>query len=562
MELANGDLFEPDVSNIQKFVHPETGLASAYPRYPLLHKSEVELTDRRGELSADIQEYLHNDEIVVDIRQLPEITFRPDKPITAEAVIMKASGAKTTEGIGDYGPAIASVNPEEGAVEDSRYAKPHARDAIITGRQTAPRFPKLQRANVKYFAELQGVRNEIYVPGQPYGAEKQGGIVLISRGKDFDAAGAKFAHLKGWGEPYYGSIDAPGAMINAIADIVHPEPTYLRSEMYKDRNAVISNMAVAMDRCSEWMLNRVSENPDGLIEYHNPVPGGGGLRNQGWRDSDEALQHADGAWANGDFGIAALDVQVEAYAAARNAQYIYDGFLDKPKRAQEMAEIADHLQDAVTEKFWVHDDAGSYLASGRDRDGHGHGRNLETRTSAMARALCYGIFRSNDLKKQRRYDEMVEEILWAVTAPDMLTRWGMRTMSSLETGYRPFGYHTGACWPHDTGFAAWGASEHEYFGLDRLIGAGPIQLHKETGYHYEFTSGDDGEKPSIPNQDVYVYNSTHDVMYLVMQRPPNGQTWAAGALIELEHRYRITPERATDTRKRAFEEKIIARLAA
>ena len=41
-------------------------------------------------------------------------------------------------------------------------------------------------------------------------------------------------------------------------------------------------------------------------------------------------------------------------------------------------------------------------------------------------------------------------------APDMLCGWGIRTLSSLNPGYDPIGYHTGTVWPHDNSIIAHG----------------------------------------------------------------------------------------------------------
>nr|WP_248841813.1 hypothetical protein [Thermococcus thioreducens] len=40
--------------------------------------------------------------------------------------------------------------------------------------------------------------------------------------------------------------------------------------------------------------------------------------------------------------------------------------------------------------------------------------------------------------------------------PDMLSRYGIRTLSAREKAYNPFSYHRGSVWPHDNALIALG----------------------------------------------------------------------------------------------------------
>jgi glycogen debranching enzyme len=45
---------------------------------------------------------------------------------------------------------------------------------------------------------------------------------------------------------------------------------------------------------------------------------------------------------------------------------------------------------------------------------------------------------------------------------DMWTGWGIRTMSTMDSGYSPIEYHNGTVWPHDTALIAEGMRRYGY----------------------------------------------------------------------------------------------------
>jgi glycogen debranching enzyme len=40
-----------------------------------------------------------------------------------------------------------------------------------------------------------------------------------------------------------------------------------------------------------------------------------------------------------------------------------------------------------------------------------------------------------------------------LTAPDMVSGWGLRTLAESMARYDPLSYHNGSVWPHDTAIA-------------------------------------------------------------------------------------------------------------
>ena len=44
----------------------------------------------------------------------------------------------------------------------------------------------------------------------------------------------------------------------------------------------------------------------------------------------------------------------------------------------------------------------------------------------------------------------------------MCSGWGIRTLSTMDAGFNPIGYHLGTVWPHDTSIVAAGLARYGY----------------------------------------------------------------------------------------------------
>ena len=56
--------------------------------------------------------------------------------------------------------------------------------------------------------------------------------------------------------------------------------------------------------------------------------------------------------------------------------------------------------------------------------------------------------------------------------PQLFSGWGVRTMAEGEGGFNPIGYHTGAVWPFDNAFIAWGLRRYGFKAEAARIAAG------------------------------------------------------------------------------------------
>ena len=103
-----------------------------------------------------------------------------------------------------------------------------------------------------------------------------------------------------------------------------------------------------------WIDGPADPDGDGFIEYARQQPTG--LVQQGWKDSDDSIFHADGTLAEGP--IALCEIQGYVYAARLAAADLADA-LGLAERAGELRAQAEALRIRFEEAFWD-EDLGTY----------------------------------------------------------------------------------------------------------------------------------------------------------------------------------------------------------
>jgi glycogen debranching enzyme len=177
------------------------------------------------------------------------------------------------------------------------------------------------------------------------------------------------------------------------------------------------------------------------------------LANQGWKDSQDAIFHADGRLAEGS--IALVEVQGYVYAAKRLAARCARG-LGHASLATSLDEQATGLAARFDDAFWC--PAINTYALALD----GEKRPCAVRTSNAGQALFTGIARSD------RADKVAKELL----RPAFFSGWGVRTVGSDEARYNPMSYHNGSIWPHDNALIALGCARYGHKDAVTRIFAG------------------------------------------------------------------------------------------
>ncbi|MGH9488474.1 MAG: glycogen debranching N-terminal domain-containing protein [Terriglobales bacterium] len=172
-----------------------------------------------------------------------------------------------------------------------------------------------------------------------------------------------------------------------------------------------------------------------------------GVKNQGWKDSGDALIYPGGAIVADP--IATCEIQGYAYEAKlRMAELFW--LANERAAAARVLWQAHELKKRFNDVFWMPED--NYFAMALDPK---H-RLVRSIGSDPGDALATGII-------AREYVQKTVERLFA---PDMFTGWGIRTLSSQHVAFNPYSYHRGSVWPAEN--AAIGVGLRRYGHTDRL----------------------------------------------------------------------------------------------
>lgn len=530
-------------------------------QYPILdvHDLGPAVKDLRYLLPVEDQRMFGRKDKVVHIH-VPEV-FYPEELPSAIMAIKDLTGSASLAEVGKQGPSIASLSTSEnkGVEAMSKYEVVHGRDALRVAFDLHDQYPDfLMAATIISLAEQQGLADEKYVEGQPCRQEEKGRIMLLNRGDD-DPVGRRFSEKLGWGWPFYGSIDATPSFIIAIATELNHDPRFL-DRRYSGRDGQERRIKDALDMAVDWLLQKTAkteENPEGLLEFKNKAPKGeGGILNQAWKDSAGAYVHADGSWANHDKGIASVEVQGLAYDALIYAAQIYRNLSDQ-KRAALLEERAADLRKVVLDKFWVQDERGGYFALGTDRDENGNLRVMKVRTSNMGQLLASQLLKGDEPEVKAKVEATVRTLF----SPEMLSRWGIRTLSNREAAFRKEGYHVGSVWLWDNDAVGAGLDNHGYHGLARYLWGLSLEVINKTKMFPEFIQGGDEPEPQLNKREIYVWDEEALVLHLWEQLPQQIQAWSVSSALATKRRnFYVQLRHAVELRKQELEDQLLATL--
>lgn len=249
---------------------------------------------------------------------------------------------------------------------------------------------------------------------------------------------------------YYGSVDATPLFVDVLGAVS-------RWGFAKDTIAALLPNA---DRALDWIRNYGDKDGDGFVEYERLNDQG--LINQGWKDSWDGINFADGSLAEPP--IALCEVQAYVYAAyLARAWMAYDA--GDTALGDKLSDWAAVLKKQFNEQFWMPERG--YYAIALD----GKKQQVDACASNMGHCLWLGLL------DEDKAPQVAERLM----SPEMFSGWGVRTLASDMGAYNPASYHNGSVWPHDNAIIAAGLLRYGFVTEAQRISTALLEAAEYSG---------------------------------------------------------------------------------
>lgn len=288
------------------------------------------------------------------------------------------------------------------------FATPFGRDSLITSLFLLPLHPSHAVGTLRTLAAYQGKKQD------PWRDEEPGKIMHEIRfGELANTNQSPFS-------PYYGGVDSTPLFLVLLVEYVR----------WTGDTSLVGELAASVDAALQWIDARSAGNEAGFLTYRQEASEG--FPNQGWKDSANAIVHADGGYAASPIALA--EVQGYVYAAKIGLSSVYAA-LGESARAERLENEALRLKERFHRHFWMEQEGFYCIALDAEL------RQVRSITSNPGHLLMTGIL--DDARARAVAERLLQD--------DLFTGYGIRTMSDRSVGYYPMSYHNGSVWPHDNG---------------------------------------------------------------------------------------------------------------
>ncbi len=303
---------------------------------------------------------------------------------------------------------------------------------------------------------------------------------------------------------YYGAVDSTYLYLMALGMIWEQVP---------EGREVVESLWEHVLAALQWALEYGDVDGDGLIEVQPRQPRGLGLRNQVWKDSSNSLIQEDGSWPEPP--VAWIEVQGYALSAFRSMLAILQARGAEQVLQEQIAARVVLLEQRLMQ-FWLPEEGCLAMVLTREK------RPVPLVSSNMGHLLWCAA-----LKEPKTAESLATRLL----RDDLLTAWGVRTLSSHSYAFDPMSYHRGSIWPFDNAITAAALWHMGRYADARVIALRNIAAIEHFGTPVELycvvpPARDDGSNGQSGSPDLHKLET--------LQAYPQAcavQAWSAAALI-------------------------------
>jgi glycogen debranching enzyme len=362
-----------------------------------------------------------------------------------------------------------------------KYIALFGRDALVTALQASLAVPGMVRGTLRLVSQWNATEyNERFdeEPGRVVHQRQLSPLALLEK--------TPFLH-------YYGDYSAPALFLIGMAyDLALTGDAEFFLSM---REKVLATL--------EWMDRDGDRDRDGLYEYETKA-GSWGEKNQGWKDSREAILYEDGRLVKDPLTL--IGIQGLFYAAKQLMGLAFTS-VGEDRRGRQLLDEAKQLKRRFNEKFWIPEERYFGLALDPVK------KLVRTVTEDAGQCLAHGIVDENKS----------EAVAIRLMQPELFSGWGVRTLSNRHPAFNPFAYHLGSVWPANNAVIGFGLKR---YGFDR-------RLHELAKGLLDATELFDVERlPETMGGHARDRRHPHPGIYPQANSP---QAWSASAVVSLIH---------------------------